>query len=320
MSYLLLIVSMGLLVVGANWLVDGASNIARRFHLSEYIIGATIVGMGTSMPEFVVSSISSFEGRSDIAIGNVVGSNIFNVFLILGITAQLMPIRYTRSNLRRDIPLNVVASLIVIVLCYMPMLWGGHDYQLGRFDGIILLILFAAYMIYSLKSDRKAAPSEEPQTGHAPQRPVWLSILGIVGGLAGLIIGGDLFVEHASRIARQWGISEAFIGLTIVAAGTSLPELASSVIAAAKHKGQMALGNIVGSNLFNLLLILGFSATIHPLQPGDISLVDWGIMLFSSICLWIAAKSFQKGEIDRKDGFLFVGIYLLYMSYLFTTI
>ncbi|MBR4312421.1 MAG: calcium/sodium antiporter [Bacteroidaceae bacterium] len=318
MTYIVLIISLVLLVVGANWLVDGAAAIARRYHMSEFIIGATIVGMGTSAPELVVSVISSIGGHGDIAIGNVVGSNIFNVLLILGITALLMPIKYTRDNVRRDIPLNIGVSLFVIVLCVLNKV-GNGAYGLGRLSGILMLCLFAYYLWSSLRSGRdgQAAFDDAVETTTGYYRYTSVCVISIVAGLAGLIYGGNLFVDSASAIARQWGVSEAIIGLTIVAGGTSLPELVSSVIAVTKQKGQMALGNIVGSNIFNLLLILGTASTICPLTMGGITFVDWGVMLLSSLILLAAVYTFEKHTLDRKDALIFLLIYAGYMVWLF---
>ena len=315
----MLILSLALLVVGANWLVDGSAAIARRYHISEYIIGATIVGMGTSTPEFVVSTLSAIGGHSDIAIGNVVGSNIFNVFLILGITALLMPIPYTRDNIRCDIPINIGASVVVITLCALGMVWRG-EYGLGRIDGLLMLALFALYLWYTLRSQHRQqdTSSEEEADIKGCYRSTIVCVVAIVAGLASLIFGGNMFVDAASTIAHEWGVSEAVIGLTIVAGGTSLPELMSSLIAITKKKGQMALGNIVGSNIFNLLLILGASALIHPLTMGGITFVDWGAMLLSALALWAAALMFRKNQLDRKDAILFLLIYAIYMFWLIT--
>ena len=316
MTYILLLLSLVLLVVGANWLVDGAAAIARRYHMSEYIIGATIVGMGTSAPELVVSVISSVGGHSDIAIGNVVGSNIFNVLLILGITALLMPIRYTRDNIHRDIPINIGVSVLVIALCILNKACCGA-YGLGRVSGLLLLILFALYLWSSLRGGRDGQTEEAATAPTGLYRYATVCIIAIVAGLAGLIYGGNLFVDSASTIARQWGVSEAIIALTIVAGGTSLPELVSSVIAVTKQKGQMALGNIVGSNIFNILLILGTASTICPLTMGGITFVDWGVMLLSSLVLLAAAYTFKKHALDRKDALIFLLIYAGYMVWLF---
>ena len=324
MSYVLLAVSLAMLVIGANWLVDGSAAIARRYHLSEYLIGATIVGMGTSMPELVVSSISAIGGHGDIAIGNVVGSNIFNVFLILGITALMMPIKYPRENIRRDIPLNVGISIIVLIMCALGIVWRG-EYGLGRIDGLLLLVIFAIYLWSTMKSEKKQQAAREsgnplPDSDQVASvdtsryKSMTVCVLAIIFGLAGLIFGGNIFVESASDIAREWGVSEAIIGLTIVAGGTSLPELVSSIIAVTKNKGQMALGNIVGSNIFNLLLILGVSSSIQPLTMGDITFADWGVMVFSAIALMIAAVTFKRNQLDRADAFIFLLAYVAYMA------
>lgn len=315
MTYVMLVLSLVLLVVGANWLVDGSAAIARRYHISEYIIGATIVGMGTSTPELVVSVISGIKGCSDIAIGNVVGSNIFNVFLILGITALMMPIRYTRDNIRRDIPINIGVSVIVIALCVLNMVCCG-EYGLSRVSGLLLLCLFALYLWMTLRGGRDQQGEEEAAAPAGCYRYTSVCVVFIVVGLAGLVYGGNMFVDAASAIAREWGVSEAVIGLTIVAGGTSLPELVSSVIAVTKRKGQMALGNIVGSNIFNLLLILGAASTICPLTMGGITFVDWGMMLLSSLVLLMASSTFKKRELDRKDALIFLLIYAGYMGWL----
>ena len=315
MNYLILLVSLVLLVVGANWLVDGAAAIARRYRLSEYIIGATIVGMGTSMPELVVSVISGVEGHPEIAIGNVVGSNIFNVFLILGITALLMPIKYTRENIRRDIPINIVVSFLVMGLCALGLYLRG-EYGLGRVDGLVLLAGFSFYLWYSLKDDKAEDDADEAPVETGCYKSMTLCVLAIVFGLGGLVFGGNLFVDAASSIAREWGISEAVIGLTIVAGGTSLPELVSSIMAVIKKKGQMALGNIVGSNIFNLLLILGVSSLIQPLSMGEITFIDWAVMVLSAVMLLIAALSFKKKVLDRADAIILLLIYVAYLVWL----
>lgn len=326
MNYLMLIFSLVLLVVGANWLVDGSAAIARRYHISEYIIGATIVGMGTSMPELVVSVVSGLGGHPEIAIGNVVGSNIFNVFLILGITALMIPIKYTYENIKRDIPLNIGVSLLVLTLCVLSIRIRG-EYGLGRIEGIILLVCFAFYLWSTIKSERRQQEARK-QGLHYPDSdlvaPVETSryqsmpvcILAIIFGLCGLIFGGDIFVDSASAIAREWGVSEAIIGLTIVAGGTSLPELVSSIIAVTKNKGQMALGNIVGSNIFNLLLILGVSSLIQPLPMGDITFVDWGVMVLSAFMLMAAAVTFKRHQLDRADASILLLLYAAYMAWL----
>lgn len=326
MSYVMLIVSLALLVVGANWLVDGSAAIARRYHISEYIIGATIVGMGTSTPELVVSVVSSIGGHPDIAIGNVVGSNIFNVFLILGVTAMMMPIKYTRENIYRDIPLNIVVSILALGLCALGLRFRG-EYGLGRVEGLILIVCFVLYLWSTMKSEKRQQLARKQGVRLPDDNQVapvetsrynsnFVCVLAIVFGLAGLVFGGDLFVDAASAIAREWGVSEAIIGLTIVAGGTSLPELVSSIIAVTKNKGQMALGNIVGSNIFNILLILGVSSLIQPLSMGDITFIDWGVMVFSALMLMIAAVTFRSHQLDRADASILLFMYAAYLGWL----
>ena len=250
LSCILLLVGLALVVFGADYLVEGASAVARRSGLSEFVIGLTIVGMGTSAPEMVVSFIGAASGNADIAIGNVVGSNIFNTLLILGITALLLPMGITRANLRRDIPMNLVITVLLVVLGLEQTFFGVGTDGLSRLDGAILLALFIGYMVYSFRQG--ADESETPEEAK-PWRPV-LSVLMIVGGLAGLIAGGELFVRSATAIAHALGWSDKFIAITILAGGTSMPELATCIAAAVKKKGQLALGNIIGSNLFNILL------------------------------------------------------------------
>lgn len=315
MNYMILIASLVLLVVGANWLVDGSAAIARRYHISEYIIGATIVGMGTSMPELVVSVISGIERHPEIAIGNVVGSNIFNVFLILGVTALMMPISYTRENIKRDIPTNIIVSLLVMTLCVLGLFYRG-EYGLGRLDGFILLVCFAFYLWYNLKDEHKGVSVEEEPEVVGRYRSMTVCVLSILFGLGGLIFGGNLFVDSASAIAREWGVSEAVIGLTIVAGGTSLPELVSSIVAVVKKKAQMALGNIIGSNIFNLLLILGISSLIQPLSMGEITFIDWGVMALSAVVLMSASITFKRHQLDRADAIIFLLIYIAYVIWL----
>ena len=326
MSYVMLVISLALLVVGANWLVDGSAAIARRYHISEYIIGATIVGMGTSMPELVVSVVSGLGGHPDIAIGNVVGSNIFNVFLILGLTALMMPIKYTQENILRDIPLNVGVSILAMAFCALGIRFHG-EYGLGRIEGLVLIVCFICYLWSTMRSERRqqearrlgqhvsdgdlVAPVETSR-----YKSMLVCVLAIIFGLGGLIFGGDMFVDAASDIAREWGVSEAIIGLTIVAGGTSLPELVSSIIAVTKNKGQMALGNIVGSNIFNILLILGVSSVIQPLSMGDITFIDWGVVVLSAFMLMVAAVTFKHHQLDRADASILLLMYVTYMTWL----
>ena len=319
--FLYLILGLILIVVGANFLVDGSSFIARKFKISEFVVGLTIVGMGTSTPELVVSMISGIQGSGDIAIGNVVGSNIANIFLILGMTALISPIGFTKTNIKLDLPICIATSVLLLLLSFDTLFFGQDANIIGRIDSIILLLGFIAFMIYSFKvSDKENDESKEEvvteQTKPASKYALLFSVLKIVAGLAGLILGGRLFVNSGSEMAAGFGVSEAFIGITVMAVGTSLPELAASVVAAVKKKGQMALGNIVGSNIFNLLLILGVASLISPLTMGDITFVDWGVMLLSALAVLLAAVTFKKHQLDRADALFFLLLYGGYIAWL----
>ena len=311
LQVLLLIGGLALIVFGADWLVDGASGIARRFGLSEFVIGLTIVGMGTSAPEMVVSFIGAFQGNADIAIGNVVGSNIMNTLLILGVTALILPMAITPSNWKRDIPMNILITVLLIVLGLEYTVFHIGTNGLSRLDGGILIALFIGYMILSFKGNK---PDEEDSP--AKQRSIWMCLLLVVAGIAGLAFGGKLFVNNATELAHALGVSDKFIAITILAGGTSMPELATCVVAAAKKKGQLALGNIIGSNVFNILLILGGSALISPLSFDHITYVDLGVLLVSALVLLTAGFVGRKKVIDRLDGGLFVLIWAAYMAYL----
>ena len=302
----ILILLLGLLAVvkGADFLVDGASSLARRWGLSEFIIGLTIVGMGTSAPEMVVSFIGAIEGNPDVSMGNILGSNIFNTLLILGVTALLLPIKVTSENRRTDAPVNVAIVLLLFAL--------SLDDKLSRLDGLVFLVCFALYMWWSFRHQGKQ--TEEVQA--EPERKAWLSALLVLGGLALLVLGGRFFVNSAVDIAHALGVSDKFIAITVLAGGTSLPELATCVAAAAKKKGQLALGNIIGSNVFNVLLILGGSAVIHPLELTGFSYVDLGMLLLSALALLFATLIGRKKEMGVISGTCFLLLFAGYMTYL----
>lgn len=312
MEYLLLITGLVLILAGANFLTNGSTVIAQRLHVPEFIIGLTIVAVGTSMPELVVSVLSAIRGESAVAIGNIVGSNTFNVFVIAGVCALIAPIGLTHNNIRRDIPFGVFTSLLLLVMTLDVVLWDAAEDTLDRTDGIIMLLLYIALMGYTIRKgyrEEKARTTGTP----APQGNLPLAILSIAGGLGGLIYGGDLFLEEAIAIAKAWGVSESVIAITLVAGGTSLPELASSVVSVVKGHSDMALGNIIGSNIANILLILGISSTITPLAMGTITLFDILMVLLGSVLLFIAAYTFRSREIDRIEGFIFLAIYSVYI-------
>lgn len=294
-----------MVVFGSDFLVDGASAIARKARISEFVIGLTIVGFGTSCPELVVSLTGAFSGSGDISIGNVVGSNIFNTVLILGLTALLTPIAITAENKRRDIPILIGITLFFILLTLKG--------TLNLVDGIIFLLLFAGYMYMSFKTDSGSSDQENVEK----EIKLPLAILMVVGGLAGLIIGGQMFVNNAVVIAKALGVSEKFIAVTLLAGGTSLPELVTCVVAAAKKKGQLALGNIIGSNIFNILLILGCSALVSPLSTAGMNWVDLGVLMASAVLLFVSAFTGKKNIIDRFDGSIMLLLEAGYLVFLF---
>lgn len=311
---LILLGGLILILLGANYLVDGASSVAKKFGISEFIIGLTIVGIGTSTPEMVISYLSAFQGNTDLAIGNVIGSNILNTLLILGITALISPIVITRDNLKKDIPINIAVTMLLIFLGMNFSIFGVGEDSLSRVDGIILLAIFVWYFWSSFKTDKSATDEEDGED--IAERKTWLSALMIAGGLAALVIGGRVFVNSATTLAKILGISEKFIAVTIVAAGTSMPELATSIVAALKGRGQLALGNVLGSNIFNILLILGGSALIHPLSFASMTTIDLGIVMVCTIFIFLSAFLFKKKELDRVEGAIFILMEAGYMWYL----
>lgn len=315
-SFILLIVGLVLILLGADALVNGASAVARKYGISEFVVGLTIVGIGTSAPELIVSAISAINGSSDIAIGNVVGSNISNVFMILGVTAIIAPITLTKSNLKYDLPIALGVSLLLFVLAYDSIFLGKEFNVISRWDGLILIAMFVLFMIYSFKSSASGEQNEESAESENGKVNIVKSVLLIVCGLVGLVLGGRLFVNSGSDIARGFGVSDAFIGITVMAVGTSLPELAASVNAALKKKGQMALGNVIGSNIFNILLILGTSSIIRPLTLGGITMIDMGMMILTTVMIMLSALLISKKEIKRGVGALFFMIYIAYIVYL----
>lgn len=303
LDIILFIVGIILVLKGADWLTDGSVAVASRLGVSQIVIGLTIVAMGTSMPEFCVSLISALKGTPDLAVGNVVGSNIFNALLIVGVAALVAPMTILKSTVKRDIPFAILASAALLVMCL--------DNHIGRMDALILLILFAIFMTMTLRGARKN--HEEPQ-GEGKTLSKGKSILFILIGLAGLIIGSDLFVDSASNIARSLGVSDAVIGLTIVAGGTSLPELATSVVSARKGNSGIAIGNVLGSNVFNILFILGITGLIQPMAITGITMVDLSVMVLSMCLLWLF--SFTRYRIERWEGAVLTAAFIGYMVWL----
>lgn len=309
MDILLLIVGLTLILGGANFLTDGAAALAQRLRMPEFLIGLTIVAIGTSMPEMVVSTLSAINGQPDMAIGNVVGSNIFNVFLILGVCAVVRPIGFTKSNIRFDIPFGVATSFLLIILALDTLVGTGSVDRISRIDGAVMLVLYIALLIYTIRTAER--PEEQP----SEKKPmaVWLMAVMIVGGLLALIFGGELFLDSATNFARSMGVSESVIAITLVAGGTSLPELASSLVSLVKGKADMALGNVVGSNIFNILGILGVSSLIMPLTMGGITPRDLFVVLLTAVLVFLSAFTFRRQTLDRTEGVIFLALYAGYI-------
>ena len=311
MEYIILLVSLAGIVFGADFLVAGAVSIARRYKVSDFVIGAAIVGVGTSMPELVVSFIGALNGNADVAIGNVVGSNIFNVLGILGLTAVFFPVAIDRKNVKFEIPLCIGVSVLLTILVFN--FFNGSPAVISRPDGLVLLAVFAGFMWYSFYRDRKAAADTIDEPYSEDKTPFWLAIVKVVGGLALLITSCDLFVDNAVKIAKSFGVNDAFISLTLIACGTSLPELAASIAAAVKKNTQMALGNIVGSNIFNITLILGLSSQVMPLTSAGITIVDYMVMIAAAIIPMLFGLN---GRIGRAGGFVMFISFVAYTYYL----
>ena len=303
---LLIIIGIVMVLWGADRLTEGASALARRMHVPEIVIGLTIVAAGTSAPELFISLASALKGTPDMAVGNVVGSNIFNALLIVGCAAMVAPMVITPSTVKKDMPFAVGASLLLLA----AILFGG---DVSRLDGLLLLAFFAVFMVYTFRVALKGNTASDSPSVDAT--PVWKSLLYVVAGLAGLIIGSDLFVDSASDVARRLDISDGVIGLTIVAGGTSLPELATSVVAARKGQSAIAIGNVIGSNVFNILLILGLTATVSPMAVQGITVVDLSVMLVSILMVW--AFSYTKYTVARWEGAVLTLAFMAYMGWLF---
>lgn len=310
---LLFIVGLALILSGANALTDGASSIAKRMKVSELVIGLTIVAFGTSAPELAVSAISAIKGSGDIALGNVVGSNIFNTLMIIGCTVLVRPLKVSRLLIKKEIPLCILASFVLILLC-ADATEGCVAGGLSRTDGLVLLCFMAIFLSHTFS----IAAGEEQNAAESgiKEMPLWRAILFSIGGLLFLIAGGESFVRGASGLARALGASESLIAVTIVAGGTSLPELATSVVAALKGRSEMAVGNVVGSNLFNIFLILGLSSTISPIKLAGIGAIDLGMVLLSSIVLWFVGVFYKERTITRVEGALMIALYVAYTLYL----
>ena len=299
-----------LILIGADALTAGASTVARRFCVSEFVLGVIIVGLGTSMPELTVSLMGALENNPGLSIGNVVGSNIVNILLITGVTAMVYPLKVTRSLVVKEIPMVVAVSILLLGMSFFPVANGVSHRILTRLDGGILLVLLALFIMYLLKQ-----PNDMPEV-EGPKESMAKAVVKIILGLAGLIIGGNRFVFGASALASMMGVSDALIGLTLAAVGTSLPELATSVVAARKGQVDMALGNIIGSNIMNILLILGVCSVITPLPFGDVSVVDLGVMTGAAVLLWLTSRYYNDLKITRIEGTIMFVCYIAYVAWL----
>ncbi|MBQ3183509.1 MAG: calcium/sodium antiporter [Clostridia bacterium] len=312
-AIIFLILGFVLLVKGADYFVDGASGIAKKLRIPSIVIGLTIVAFGTSAPELAVSMTAALKGSNDIAIGNVVGSNIFNTLVVLGASAAITPMIVQKEIIKADYPISIFITLLLGIFC-LDKLFGAENMTIGRIDGIILLICFAGFMFIVIREGLKNRDISENEIENAKAKPIWLTLLLTVLGLAGIIIGGDMTVDGAKEIARFFGLSEALIGLTVVALGTSLPELVTSIVAAKKGESDIAVGNVVGSNIFNILLILGVSATILPMNVSTTYIYDIGILL--AICIIFFIPMAIKKKVSRGMGIIMVLTYALYTTYL----
>lgn len=310
MVYVTLVLAFVLIIVGATLLTDGSVALAKRLNVPEFIVGLTIVAVGTSMPELTVSLLSALAGKGDMAIGNVVGSNAFNTLMILGVCALFSPLTFTKSNIRRDIPICILATLALLVVTLF-------NQDINRLEGAILLLGYIVMVVFMIRAEKRAMLAEaQPVDQDAKPvklMPMWRVPIWILAGLAGLIYGGELFVSSASDIARSWGVSEAVIAITLVAGGTSMPELASSLVSVLKGNTSLALGNVLGSNIANILLILGACSTVTPLTMGGVAMSDIYIVVASTFVLMLSALVIGRDKLTRFEGVVFVLCYAVYV-------
>ena len=313
LDLLLIVVGVALVLKGADFLTKGGADLARRMNVSELVVGLTIVAAGTSAPELFVSLVSALKGTPDLAVGNVVGSNIMNTLFIVGITAMVAPMAIAPQTVKKDMPFTVMAAVLLMLVSldtFQSLSLAGH--VIGRLDGLLLLLGFAAFMTYTFR----IAKGQEVETTEPAVKPlsVYKCLLLMVLGLLMLVLGSELFVRYASALAATLGVSESVIGLTIVAGGTSLPELATSVVAARKGQSAMAIGNVIGSNVFNILLILGLTSVVCPMQIGGITMIDMSMMVASVLLLWLF--SYTKLTVARWEGAVLTTAYLAYLGWL----
>lgn len=315
MDYIWLVLGLALVIKGADWLVRGASSVAKALQISDLVIGLTVVSFGTSLPELVIGLFAGSQGNGDLFIGNVIGSNIANILLILGIAAMICPLPANRGTVWHEIPFTLGAAVIFFILVNDRLFDGDSTSRLGHIDGFVLLGFFCAFMYYVLqlvKSDKDKEWLEEP-----PSDPLGRSILEIIAGIAGLIIGGRLAVNSAESIALAWGMSQAFIGLTVIAIGTSLPELATSGMAAYRKNVDIAVGNVVGSNIFNIFIVAGITSVFHSVEYNPTNNIDMGVMLVATLILFgFMFTGRVPHTLQRREGAVLVTLYLVYMGFL----
>lgn len=321
MDIFYLVAGLVLILLGANMLTDGSADMARRWGVSDMVVGLTVVAMGTSAPELVISVLSSVENHAGLAIGNVVGSNIFNILMIVGVAALIKPIKVDRMVLTADIPMVMVSSLVL--LAFGSAVWlGGSERIISRADGIVLLLLFAIFMRLTFARAHEGCdrPDSDDEAPAKPPMPMWKAAVWTLVGLGALVGGGNWFVDGASGIASSLGMSDAIIGLTVVAVGTSLPELATTIIAAIKGMPGLAIGNVIGSNIFNIFLVLGVSAVVRPLPFGGVTQIDLLVLTGASLLFWIVGRFFRDHTITRSEGALMILLYLAYTVYLIVSL
>ena len=317
LSFGLLIVGFVVLILGADWLVSGASGLAKRLNVPDLVIGLTVVAFGTSAPELMVNLMAAFNNESEIALTNILGSNTINTFIILGISALIYPIKSQKSSRKYEIPWSVFAGLIILVMGTECFGLCGGDAIISRLDGVVLLLIFSLFMYYTLKMAKNNTESQEE--GFLPMK-IWKAILLIFVGLVALIIGGKVIVTNAVSIAQAFGVSQAVIGVTVVALGTSLPELATSAIAAFKKNPDLAIGNVIGSNIFNVFFVLGISAVIRPLPSYSNLWIDASLAALGSLLLLLFVSTNRHKELKRWQGAFFLVCYGVYLVWLLTSL
>ena len=303
MSILYIILGAVVVLWGADRLTDGATALAQRMRIPQIVIGLTVVAMGTSMPEFFVSLMSALHGTSDLAVGNIVGSNIFNTMAIVGITAVVAPMTISRNTVRKDIPFAVLASVLLLMMCY--------NLEISRWEAAVLFVVFVIFMVYTVRMGMK---NGDEQAIEQPPMALWKAVGLLILGLLCLVGGSDLFVNGAKSVAKMLGVSDAVIGLTVVACGTSLPELATSIVAARKGQSAIAIGNVIGSNVFNILMILGITGMVLPMNIQGITTLDLSVMMGSMVLVWLF--SYTKYTVERWEGALLTVGFIGYMTWL----